>query len=321
MVVASASRRRASCTACVNIILSSALIYWMLVLLHVVHRTSASGSMTCDFSMCDGKCARSSRLDLTKMRIACVGDSITSAQPWTPEKKYGTRTSPRHSYPDLLQNMLGATYHVENLGLCGGTVLKRPAPDRPGSPFPVPFRSSPQYRRLVEGAPWDAIVFMWGTNAAVGECKTAPYTGCAFLDDYASLIAEVRSYGRVLAPHVVLVHPPPAVEVTYGRASAFYDLNATAVNTFVPTVESAIAAATGSQLVRPFEAMWRRRRGGFVARCSALGTKGSSPVVEGCELFCGPAGCDGVHPNDLGNERIARAVHETLAPERSPSTG
>jgi sialate O-acetylesterase len=52
-----------------------------------------------------------------KVKVACIGNSVTYG--------YGLKSPERESYPAVLQNLLGASYEVENFGFSGATLLKK----------------------------------------------------------------------------------------------------------------------------------------------------------------------------------------------------
>ena len=81
---------------------------------------------------------------VNKIRVACVGDSITEG--------FG-REDPR-SYPSALQEVLGDDYYVMNFGRGGTTLL---------STGDFPYLSCEQYRSSLE-ADADVVLIMLGTN-------------------------------------------------------------------------------------------------------------------------------------------------------------
>lgn len=148
-----------------------------------------------------------------RTRIACVGDSITSG---------AKASTPESTYPGVLQSMLGdATHSVENLGVCGSTVIKNPWPLSPPfiNPYPpLPWWEQSAFRRLVERAPWDVVVIAFGGNdvaftnldgsSATG-CR-ADVSGCSFFTDLAELVRLARTLGRSIdePPKILVsVHP------------------------------------------------------------------------------------------------------------------
>src|SRR5579871_5355451 len=55
-------------------------------------------------------------VDRSKIRVACVGASITYG--------YGVEDREKNCYPAQMQNSLGAQYEVRNYGVSGCTLLK-----------------------------------------------------------------------------------------------------------------------------------------------------------------------------------------------------
>lgn len=81
-----------------------------------------------------------------KVRVACVGDSIT----------YGAGSSDpmTRSYPTHLQLLLGETYLVGNFGVSGATTLKN---------GDKPYIKTDKYEPSLEFVP-DVVIIMLGTN-------------------------------------------------------------------------------------------------------------------------------------------------------------
>ena len=81
-----------------------------------------------------------------QIKIACVGDSVTYG--------HGTSSWPNNTYPALLQNMLGESYHVNNYGVSSFAVQS--SADRPYATLKH-YQESLAYNG-------DIVVFMMGTN-------------------------------------------------------------------------------------------------------------------------------------------------------------
>jgi|EP00966_Prymnesium_polylepis_P266320 lysophospholipase L1-like esterase len=237
---------------------------------------------------------------LGQRRIACVGDSITSGQ---------QASTPDRTYPGVLQARLGRGYHVENLGACGHTIVKR-LMGEPNAFGPLPYWGSPQFRRLLEGAPWDAVVLSFGTND-FGFDKDSGCQhdgkGCTFDADFASMVQLVRSLGRDGSQPLILIGVPPQMvdTPTDGRRASDYGLNAVAANRALPHVRSLFAGASDLRVVGLVDDSVGNSS---VQRC------GTSPRRDShCALYCDPQSCDSVHPNDVGNALIAEHVLNGLS--------
>ena len=88
-----------------------------------------------------------------KKKISCCGDSIT----------FGLLAStPEHSYPSVLQKLLGDAYQVGNYGRNGATVIADY--DWLSNRY-SPYRKSPEYPLAMESRP-DVVVLMLGMNDA-----------------------------------------------------------------------------------------------------------------------------------------------------------
>lgn len=81
-----------------------------------------------------------------RIKVACVGSSITEGYGLTPEQ----------SYPSQLGKMLGSKFVVRNFGLSGRTVLKK---------GDLPYWNEPKYQQALEWKP-DVLVIFFGANEA-----------------------------------------------------------------------------------------------------------------------------------------------------------
>lgn len=80
----------------------------------------------------------------TKIRVACVGNSITE----------GAAIESGRKYPEQLQVLLGDRYEVRNYGLGGRTLLKK---------GDYPYWNEEKYRDVLSWSP-DIVVIKLGTN-------------------------------------------------------------------------------------------------------------------------------------------------------------
>ena len=112
------------------------------------------------------------------IRVACVGDSITQ----------GYELPSGKSYPDQLQEMLGAEWKVSNFGVSGRTLMKR---------GDVPYWKENAYQDALK-LQADVVIIMLGTNDAKpknwsnGEEFTADYT--EFVKSFQTSPAKPRIY-------------------------------------------------------------------------------------------------------------------------------
>lgn len=149
-----------------------------------------------------------------RIRVACVGDSITDGG------------SDFTEYPANLQKFLDASrYEVKNFGFGGTTAMK--------NPHVVPsYWSKQQYTDSKKYQP-DVVILMLGTNDVVNE-NWDP-------EDYRNDLLELVQIYQALAsqPTVYLCTPPTAFDSSHPKRLAEYA---------IPTVKE-IAQETGATLV------------------------------------------------------------------------
>lgn len=142
-----------------------------------------------------GSCAKK------KIKVACVGDSIT----------YGARLDDRgkHSYPAQLQLLLGENYSVENFGVGSCTLIRKGRPT-----------VWVELSKIKEANP-NIVVISLGTNdtCGMGTCgdrKCWEYKD-DFQDDYRDLIDELLTLPS--KPKIYICAPSPMVLETPGLNS------------------------------------------------------------------------------------------------------
>jgi lysophospholipase L1-like esterase/pimeloyl-ACP methyl ester carboxylesterase len=122
-----------------------------------------------------------------KIRIACVGDSITFGA--------GIEERETKSYPAQLQEMLGEKYEVGNFGRSGATLLEKGA---------NPYIKTSEYASSKAFLP-DIVFIMLGTNDTQKKSRSHLPD---FEQDYARLIRSFRELAS--HPRVILIKPIPA---------------------------------------------------------------------------------------------------------------
>jgi lysophospholipase L1-like esterase len=148
----------------------------------------------------------------SSIRVACVGDSITSDT----------------EYTDILSEMLGSSYRVMNFGV-GRTTVSLQA-DKP-------YLNQSELFYVAERFNPDIVVIMLGTNDAffVQERR------CNFVDDYKLLISQFESLSS--HPKIYIVIPPPVFNNTIGLPAEVLDdeiiplINQTAIDLNLPTID------------------------------------------------------------------------------------
>jgi acyl-CoA thioesterase-1 len=131
------------------------------------------------------------QLSSVTIRVACVGDSITK----------GFR------YPQILGELLGPNYVVQNFGAGGASVALNAK---------TPYINQSVFLAVKQFQP-DIVIIMLGTNDA------APinhrYNG-TFVNDYIKLINQFRELDS--APQIWLVEPPPIFNNGTGLSTPFF---------------------------------------------------------------------------------------------------
>ena len=130
--------------------------------------------------------ASSFAADPARIRVACVGDSIT----------YGSKLANREAdcYPAVLGRALGEGFEVRNFGVPGATAL------REGN---LPYRDQPAFTAATEFTP-QIVILLLGTNDTKGrnwrhQSEFARDLG-ALIDHFAGLAAH---------PQIRVCLPPP----------------------------------------------------------------------------------------------------------------
>ncbi|WP_224994379.1 GDSL-type esterase/lipase family protein [Cesiribacter sp. SM1] len=123
------------------------------------------------------------------IKVACIGNSITEG--------YGLETT----YPQALQQLLGAQYEVRNFGVSGRTLLKK---------GDYPYWNEAKYQEALAWNP-DIVVIKLGTNDS--KPQNWQYSK-DFVKDYVQL---VKSFKKLPSkPKVYISYPIPVFEDKWG---------------------------------------------------------------------------------------------------------
>lgn len=137
--------------------------------------------------------------DKNRIRVACVGDSITFGA--------GLEDTSTQSYPAQLQKRLGVKYQVANFGHNGATASH--GTDKP-------YTSLPEFQDALDFQP-NIVIVLLGTNDAAP--KNWPRVKDQFEADYKALIRQFAALPT--KPRIIVCMPPPAPgnerEPTLGR--------------------------------------------------------------------------------------------------------
>lgn len=133
-----------------------------------------------------------------KVRVACIGDSITQGA--------GLEDRAKDSYPAQLQNLLGDGYQVTNLGVGSCTLIRK------GSPNVWRTLKRIQATNLNP----DIVVISLGTNDTCGGSRKCWNHKDDFPKDYRDLIDALRALPS--KPRIWICAPTPMVLKTPGLA-------------------------------------------------------------------------------------------------------
>ncbi|HTN75310.1 MAG TPA: GDSL-type esterase/lipase family protein [Pirellulaceae bacterium] len=128
-----------------------------------------------------------------KIRVACIGDSITFGA--------GVEQREKNNYPVKLGELLGDKYEVKNFGVSGATLLKH---------GDLPYWKLGEFKASTEWQP-NIVVIKLGTN------DTKPQNW-KFAGEYATdLAALVDHFSKLNSkPRVYLCKPVPVYEAKWG---------------------------------------------------------------------------------------------------------
>ena len=132
-----------------------------------------------------------------KVRVACVGDSLTRGDgSHEPRRPKGRGIAQRGNYPAILQKMLGDGFEVRNFGHGGATACN--ASD-------VPYAETTEWAEARRFRP-DVIVLMLGTNDAKVQHWEQPHCGPAA---YAAGMRALLEGQDAPRPFTLVLQPPP----------------------------------------------------------------------------------------------------------------
>jgi lysophospholipase L1-like esterase len=159
-----------------------------------------------------------------KIKVACVGDSITAGA--------GIK-DPKMKYPTQLQGMLGDGYEVRNFGVSGRTMLKH---------GDYPIWKEKAYQAAKDFAP-NIVVIKLGTNDTKAQ-------NWKFKDEFAAdAKAMVQEFQNLPSkPKVYLCHPVPAFPGNYGIRDEVIK------NEVIPLIDQ-VAKETGAGVIDLYTAL------------------------------------------------------------------
>ncbi len=127
-------------------------------------------------------------IDDNKIKVACIGDSIT--------RGVGIKDISKDSYPAVLQKILGNDFVVKNYGVSGCSALKSAV---------WPYIENLEYKQSLEFKP-DVICIMFGTNDIKDENWLEGKDN--FKTDYKAIIDSYKAKNPELKVYMMI---PPAI--------------------------------------------------------------------------------------------------------------
>jgi acyl-CoA thioesterase-1 len=135
------------------------------------------------------------RYEGRKVRVACVGDSITFGA--------GVEDRESNNYPAVLGGMLGNSFEVRNFGRSGATLL---------SSGDLPYVSTEEYKAAVAWIP-DVVILKLGTNDTKPQNWKGPD---AFNRDFNAMLDLFLGLKNTPKPKVWVCLPVPVFESRWG---------------------------------------------------------------------------------------------------------
>ena len=226
----------------------------------------------------------------TPIIVACAGDSITQGGH---EEDLVDGTA-GHSYPELLQELLGPGYRVLNFGRSGTSL----GPEKP-------WRTQGHFESMIE-VKYDFAILTFGANDAKTDrceaCWGADWDSHAddWAKNYVDLISDLRDYNPTAKVFLGINTP------YLGGSSKWGTEALTVINDVLPVSSAAVASVIGARGTVDF-------RSGFV-------------LEDG--TFDATLYDDKIHPNNAGYAKMAAAAYTAIlnpnmldvpAPSRAPT--
>jgi alpha-L-fucosidase 2 len=158
-----------------------------------------------------------------KIRVACVGDSITEGTDWS-----------LYAYPTDLAMLLGSNYTVDNFGV-GGTTVSLSSE--------TPYMNTTAFQNATKFQP-NIVIIMLGTNDAQPDLERYNTT---FVDDYMKLVVAFQALTS--KPKIWIVLPPPLFGNKSGSISPEYF-----AQTIIPCIEQ-VANETNLPVINVYSAL------------------------------------------------------------------
>ena len=128
-----------------------------------------------------------------KLRVACVGDSITFG--------HGVEDREKNCYPKVLGDLLGDKYEVKNFGVSAATLMDS---------GDLPYTKQKAYKDALAFAPNIVVIKLGSNDGKPGNWKKAD----DFAKDYAAFVEGFRTLDS--KPAIYLCTPAPANAGNFG---------------------------------------------------------------------------------------------------------
>lgn len=228
-------------------------------------------------------CAFSTAPVEAKVRVACVGDSLTRGDgSHEPRRPKGRGMAQRGNYPAALQRLLGDRFEVRNFGHGGATACN--ASD-------APYIETPEWAAARRFLP-DVMVLMLGTNDAKVQhweeepCRWYPcgrthrHCGPAA---YAAGMRALLDGWHEARPFTLVLQPPPILADRWGISQRLLPAVRTELRALLPPTAAAAVCDRGQATVRAEELPIQPSRAAFTRDGIHLNRAGSRQLA--CVAF------------------------------------
>ncbi|OJF77438.1 MAG: hypothetical protein BKP49_00130 [Treponema sp. CETP13] len=149
-----------------------------------------------------------------KIRVACVGDSITQGE--------GSKLTPFFSYPSILQRKVGKKFSIRNFGKNGATTMYG---------LPDSYVNHRFYQQILDNNP-DVIIFMFGTN----DSKVGVWQNSHIFTKYYNEILD--SFAKLSSnPRIILMTPPKPYKFERAENYFYFIRDTIIIDEIIPAIQ------------------------------------------------------------------------------------